>query len=433
MAAVDGGGAPVESAGSYSQAIDVGTLTADPKPNRISLPHGAVGNNYALTLNLTNCANDTDTFSWKLTPGSGSNDATSRAAIALSGKTNQTVLFSFANVNKDDLSKQLLVTLQLTNNSATPPVTYTLQFDIVVLQCDAITLAPPVLMPVTVGTAYSQNLVAHHANGKFAWSVTFSLPPGLTWDDGSHQLSGTVTDAAQIGKAFSLVVGLTAPDVIMDPLAASLGVTVQSAPAVASDVPLWERILLYAAGPSLVAMTAIIAFAISRYKKGKANTKTGDAAGEGNKKITDATGDNPKSVTKSIAEAERATIPIIERNIPDTQGLISAIAERQASLSVELAKSEEIVSKLTEYYVDHENDDPNEPVSDPELVQEGYRTLGDVTKDLPNLSLENENLRSQLSTTTEQLNSVTAANEEYKNRVVASNDGELNNESLLRE
>ena len=37
-----------------------------------------------------------------------------------------------------------------------------------------------------------------------------------------------------------------APDVIMDSLTVSLGITVQAAPAVASDTPSWQNILLHA-------------------------------------------------------------------------------------------------------------------------------------------------------------------------------------------
>ena len=107
--------------------------------------------------------NATDTFPWTLTPTGGSNDATGRAAIALGGGTNQIVQFDLANLSSSDAGQHLLVTVQLKNTSATPQVTYTLQFDIVVGQYNAISLAPKVLIPVVVGTAYTQNLAAHGA------------------------------------------------------------------------------------------------------------------------------------------------------------------------------------------------------------------------------------------------------------------------------
>jgi hypothetical protein len=266
------------------------------------LPYGAISNNYALTLNLTNCAG-TDTFSWKLTPGSGNNDATNRAVITPSGAT--TAQFTLANLSDSDAGQQLLVTAQLTNDSAAPPVTYTLAFDIMVIQCDEISLAPKVLMPVVVGAAYTQNLVAHGARGNFTWSdpnsdPNTSLPPGLTWDDSSQQLSGTVTDASQVGKAFSLVVQLAASDVLMDPLTVSLGITVQSAPAVASDMPPWEQIFIYAMSASGLVILALGVFAYNRHKTAKANAKTAASVEAANTKVQNTTNGDPKSVSKTI-------------------------------------------------------------------------------------------------------------------------------------
>ncbi len=82
-----------------------------------------------------------------------------------------------ASLSDSDPGKQLQVTVQLTKTSAKPPVTYTLLFDIAVIQCDPISLAPKVLMPVMVGTAYTQNLVAHGAHGNFTWLVDASSLP----------------------------------------------------------------------------------------------------------------------------------------------------------------------------------------------------------------------------------------------------------------
>jgi hypothetical protein len=281
MTAAYSTGAAGASGGGYGQTIDIGSLTPDPKPNKILLPYGAVGNTYALSLNLAGAA-FSDKFSWTLKAGTGKNDATNLAVITPSGAT--TAQFTLANLNDSDAGQQLPVTVQLTNNTAAPPVTYTLLFDIVVMQCDAISLAPTALMPVVVGAAYTQNLVAHGARDNFTWSVdASSVPPGLTWDDSSHQLSGTVTDAAQVGKAFSLVVGLAASDVIVDPLTVSLGITVQSAPVVASDMPPWEKIFIYAMAASGAAILALGAFALNRYKAAKENaTESAHAeAGQG--------------------------------------------------------------------------------------------------------------------------------------------------------
>src|SRR5215469_7987265 len=305
------------SAGGYSQTIDVSSLTPDPKPNKIVLPYGAVGNTYALSLNLAGA--DSDTFSWTLKAGSAKNDATNRAVITASGAT--TAQFTLANLSDSDAGQQLLVTVQLTNNSASPAVTYTLQLDIPVTKCDAISLAPTVLMPVVVGTAFTQNLVAHGARDDFTWSVdASSLPPGLSWDADSHQLSGTVTDATQVGKAFSLVVALSASDVIMDPLTVSLGITVQSAPVVASDMPSWERIFIYAMAASGVVMLALAAFAINRYRAAKANAKTIEAL-EAQVADLKKKGD-PKEIAKAILNDNKTKLATVEGNTADAQNLL---------------------------------------------------------------------------------------------------------------
>jgi hypothetical protein len=426
----DGAGAAGASGGGYSQAIDVSSLTPGDKPNKIVLPYGAVGNNYALSLSLTNCA-ATDKFSWKV-----ADDPTGRAGIA---GTNQTVLFSLANLSKGDLGKQLLVTVQLTDNSATSPVTYTLQFDIVVLQVDAISLAPAVLMPVVVGTAYSQNLVAHGANGNFTWSVTPTLPPGLSWDGGKHQLSGTVTDAAQVGKAFSVVLGLTAPDVIMDPFTASLGITVQPAPAVASGMPLWEEILLKGgeAGLGLV-VAALVFYAGYRIKTRKGQAKAEDTAKAGDTNIKNATKDNALAVGKAIVQNQKAQDPIVQRNIPYDQNVISTIADAQTKFSKQLAENEQLFQDMAGYYSRHENGDPEDPIErdDPayeELTNAGYKTLGDVALDLPRVSRENAALRTHLKSITNSLNDLVASTEEDQGNIDEHRDGGANEEQLLEQ
>ena len=118
------------------------------------------------------------------------------------------------------------------------------------------------------------------------------------------------------------------------------------------------------------------------------------------------------------------------RNISYNRALMEAIAKTQASASVELAKNEEIVSKLTDYYIDHENDDDTDPVSDRELLDAGYRTLGEVRSALPGLSLENENLWDQLFTITDQLNNVSAKAAEDQSKVDANDDAESSNKNL---
>lgn len=265
------------SAGGYSQAIDVSSLTAG-AVNKIGLPVGAVDNNYALSLNLTNC-DAADKFSWTV-----AKDPTGRVTITPGGAANHSAQFSLANLSDSDVGQQLQVTVQLTRNSAAPPVIYTLLLDTTVIRCDPINIEPTVLMPVVVGAAYTQKLAAYGARDNFIWSVdtSSSPPPGLKWDASSHELSGTVADATQAGKSFNLVLVLTASDVIMDPMTVSLGIIVQPAQALASDMPSWEKILLYFSVPCLVIMGIIVAAVVDRIKQGKANAKTGEAIRAGN-------------------------------------------------------------------------------------------------------------------------------------------------------
>jgi cell division protein FtsN len=408
MAALSTGAAGA-SGGGYSQAIDVSSLTPNDKTT-IKLPYGAVGNTYALTFNLTGCG-ATDKFSWTVT-----NDPTGRAAIAPSG--GPTVLFSLADLSNSDAGHQLQVTVQLTKTSAAPPVSYTLLFQIVVIQCDPISLAPRVLMPVTVGTAYTQNLVAHGAHGNFTWSVTPSLPPGLMWDDDSKQLSGTVTDATQVGKAFNFVIVLAAPDVVMDSLTVSLGITLQSAPAVASGMDPWERILIGSMTASGVVMAALAAFALNRYKAAKANAKTAEAAKTGNTSVENATNGDPKSVSKSIIKVENTTVPVVERNIPYNQSLIDGISQAQKDLSTQIEADQAIVSKLGQYLQEHKRDNTDAAVTDDDLLKDGYETYEDVVFGRDAV-LGLGDLRKSVASKMERLSEVTQWSNQIQTKTVA--------------
>lgn len=324
--------------------------------------------------------------------------------------------------------------VQLTKTSAEPPVTYTLLFDIAVIQCDPISLAPKVLMPVTVGTAYTQNLVAHGAHGNCTWSVdASSLPPGLTWDDSGHQLSGTVTDANQVGKAFDLVAMLAAPDVIMDRLTVSLGITVQSAPAVASGMDPWERILIGSMTASGVVMAALAAFALNRYKAAKANAKTAEAAKTGNTSVENTTKGDPKSVSKSIIEVEKTTVRVVERNIPYNQSLIDGITQLQKELSTEIKADQTIVSKLAEYLQGHKRDNADAAVNDDELAKEGYETIGEAVLGLSELQESVAAKMERLSTITQWSNQIQTKTAADQNKVVETANSERNTTILTDE
>jgi hypothetical protein len=422
MAAVQNAAAADASVGHFSQTIDVSTLA--PGTNKpIVLPYGAVGNTYVLTLNLIGGAS-TDKFSWTV-----SNDPTGRASIAPSGGT--TVQFSVANLSASDQGKQLQVAVQLTKTSAEPSVTYTLLFDIAVIQSNPISLAPTVLMPITVGTAYTQNLVAHGAQGNFTWSVdASSLPPGLTWDDSSHQLSGTVTDASQVGKAFDLVVMLAAPDVIMDPLTVSLGITVQSAPAVASDIPPWERIFIYSMTASGVVIAALAAFASNRYKAARENAKTIETMKKGKDNIDNSTKGNPQEVSKSIVNKESATVLILKDNIPNTESLINGINQKVKELNAQIAKNEGTINKLQEYFKNHPRDEADAKVNDDDLVKAGYETFGDVTSAIFDLGQLNKAQMEEVSRVAQWFNQATSKTTSDKTRTEETDITKTNTDKL---
>jgi hypothetical protein len=413
------------SAGGYSQSIDVNSLTAG-TTKKIPLPNGAVGNTYALTLNLTNCV-ATDNFSWTV-----SKDATGGAAIAPSGGANQAVRFSLADLSAATAVDQpLQVTVQLTKTSATPPVTYTLLFEIAVIKCAAISVEPTVLPPVVVGTAYTQNLVARGASGSFTWSVDDkSLPPGLTWDPSSHKLSGNVTDATQVGNAFSLVLGVAASDVIMDPQTAPLNITTQSAPAVASSsMPPWEMRLILL-GSSL-ALAALVTIALSRLLRGKANPKTVEAIEAGWTNIGNATGRDPKSVGQSIVQSENATAPILERKIPDLEALASQYTDREKYYADKIFQEQVRLEMLEAYVNRHPLDGPDDPVRDQDLNDLGYEKYDQVTSDIPRLTKENEIDRKSWSAITSKINSLRAETVLDHNKINETDITEPNDKRLL--
>jgi hypothetical protein len=410
------------SVSGYSQPIDVSSLSPEVL-NKVELPFGAVGNTYALWLNLIGCASS-DRVWWVV-----SNDSTGRAAITPSG---QRVLFSLADLSDSDVGQHLQVTVQLTRTSATPPVSYTLLFDITVIQCEAISIEPAVPPPVVIGTPYTQNLVADGACGNFSWSViAASLPRGLTWYNSSHQLSGTVTDPSQAGKAFSLVLGLAASDVIMDPLMASLGITVQSAPAVASNMPSVENILLYSIGPSFVAIMAIAAFVEYRLKTRNGDANALAAIRAGNRNVENATAAHAKALSQSIVDAENARILILERNAPYDQSISREVIQQQEELVAKLDKTEAMMKKLREYLQGHQRDEWDGRVTDEDLLNAGYESYGEVVLGLNDLVKHHSDQLQELSSIMRRSNQLTTKNASDRIKVSEATISEVNNRSLL--
>jgi hypothetical protein len=390
--------------GGASQAIDVHSLTVD-STTKLTLPDGAVGNDYALTLQLTNCA-ATDTFTWTVPPTGDSPAATGRATITPSGGTNQTVLFTLDTLHNSDVGQHVLVPVQLKNTSATPQVTYTLQFDIVVGQFEALSLTPPVLMPVVVGTAFTQALEAHGANGLFTWAVdTSALPHGLKWNADSHQLTGTVTDASQVSKAFHLVVTLTAPDVLIDPLTVSLGITVQSAPAVASAMPLWERILILSAGASGMALALIAVLAIDRYRQAKATARTAETVATGNTNVENVTNGNPQAVAQRIIRREDSWNDALERTVTAAYQRLFELRDSVRNYQDKASDMEKLYSQILDYLENHKEDPADSPIDYgeyPLLEKAGYKTRFDVEKGSPAVEMSRNAFKRQLDRVTQE-------------------------------
>jgi hypothetical protein len=417
------------SAGGYSQAIDVSSLSAG-APNKIGLPCGAVGNPYALSLNLTGCAAG-DKFSWAVTE-----DPTGRASIAPGGDGNQTALFSINKWSDSDLGQQLQVTVQLTKTSPEPSVIYTLLLDVTVIQCEPITLEPTVLPPVVVGAAYTytQKLVAAGARGNFTWSVmSSSLPPGLTWDGSSHQLSGTVTDAAQVGKAFSLVLGLAASDVVMDPLTVSLVITVQPASAVASGMPLWEEILLYGQG-GLVALIAIVAFAANRIKAARTEAKAAAAAREGKAIVETLTRGNPKLWSNIVVQGVNRRLSIIKDDVSISDRLIQHVNDLTEGLNAKHEDAEALYEKLINYLANNppKEENPDAPVNDPDLNAKGYKTERDVVSAAGKLVNIMNDLNASLMTLADFSNQLTTRIRSNRDQMDEQSHSEPNDEHLSR-
>jgi hypothetical protein len=414
------------SAGGYSQAIDVSTLTPG-ATDKIGLPYGAVGNNYAVSLNLTGCA-DTDMFSWTVT-----DDAGGRVKITQSGGVNQTVLFTLANLGDSDISQPVQVTVQLTNTSASPAVIYTMLFDIAVIKCDTISFEPTVLPPVVVGAAYRQQLTAYGARGNFTWSViASSLPPGLTWDANSHQLFGTVTDATQVGKVFSLALELTASDVIMDPLPASLPITVQSGAAVASGIPSWANILINV-GPGTLALTVIAALALRSFLVLRADAKNAEVIRVANTNLENATNGNPKLVSQNISRLENRTNLTVEEMNQNNERIIEGVAENFEAYYRQLGKITADLVKLTEYVERNPDGAPNDPVTDKDIEALHYTTYGEVERGISMLTVEQNYWKAEIIATGGKLNAVRITQASGQSRLDDASSSESNNERLLDE
>jgi hypothetical protein len=240
-----------------------------------------------------------------------------------------------------------------------------------------------------------------------------------------------VTDAAQVGKAFSLVVGLAAPDVVMDPLATSLVITVQSGQAVASSsMPSWELRLIIL-GSSL-ATAALAAFALNHLLQGKADPKTVEAMQQGDTNVNNATGGDPKSTSQTVLRNENDTLPIIIRNITPLESEISGVIKKQEALNGSIDETQQIIYKLDEYLAEHRDDDPEAPVEDPYIRDElKLQTFGEVTSGMVDLMSLNFRRRNELSDLMGYGNALQATITSHQNNVDNASSSESNDERLL--
>jgi hypothetical protein len=244
-----------------------------------------------------------------------------------------------------------------------------------------------------------------------------------------------VTDASQIGQAFSLVVGLAASDVIMDPVTTSLSITVQSGAAVASGVPSWANILIYAS-PTIIALTGIAVLALRGFLQGKADAKTVETIQRGRTIIENTTGGDPKPVAQFILRVQKDALRIVERDMPHALSLIEELREACTTLNHEIDAAEGMYAKLVQYRDDHpmfEVDDPVDAV-DPrydDLINAGYRTEGEVNRGIADYGPVFVGYRERIEDIVTYSSNMRIRNESDQNEIDNASSSERNDASLL--
>jgi hypothetical protein len=184
---------------------------------------------------------------------------------------------------------------------------------------------------------------------------------------------------------------------IIDPLTVSLGITVQSAPAVASAMPFWETILLYSAAPSVVVLVMIAALAIYRYRQAKANANTDAVIGTGYRKLNIATRGDARSTGKNILENQNKRDALVEDETSEIQHLLDSLSKEQKEYNARLEAFGVTMDQLRTYVEQHPDAGPGDPIEDKELQEKGYETFEEVVRGLETgkntLDVLNTNLR----------------------------------------
>ena len=157
-------------------------LPTPPKIKTKNLPNGSFGNSYNQTMEVTG---GIGSLAWgviagALPPGLGLNVSTGQ----ISGTATQTGTFNFTVQVTDDIPQSDTQALSITINPPSPP---------------SIT-APSSLPTGTVNQGYpNTTLIASGGTAPLTWDpvVTPALPSGLSWDAGTHTISGTPQNGSQ--------------------------------------------------------------------------------------------------------------------------------------------------------------------------------------------------------------------------------------------
>ncbi len=194
---------------SFSAPMSI-VINAGPTITTTSLPAGEVGVTYSATLAETG---GTAPFNWTVTSGSLPNGLTLNASTgAITGSPTATGSSSFT------------VTLKDADN-----ITTTANLSITV---SGVTVTTTTLPSGTIGTAYNASLSASGGTGPYTWTLSGSLPAGLSLST-AGAITGTPTTAGT--STFSV----TAKDSLGSPSpAANLSITIVSALTITTTSPL---------------------------------------------------------------------------------------------------------------------------------------------------------------------------------------------------
>ena len=209
-------GPPAQTA---TEAVTLTVVTA-PAVSTSSLPGGVTNVAYSQTLAGANgTINKAGGYTWSVVPGQGvpPTGLTLSSAGVISGKPTVTGTFPF--------------TVQLTD-STTPSQTATQHLSITIT--NPLTVTTPAVLPAdgVVNAPYSVALSAIGGTQPYTWSISGSLPAGLTLNTSTGVISGTPT-ATGTNVPFTVhVVDSSSP---VQPASEAVTLTVVTAPAVATS------------------------------------------------------------------------------------------------------------------------------------------------------------------------------------------------------